>query len=301
MALIVAPHIDRVKLVCAIPKALMNGVEKGYLQMCGKYCTYPDTFASAEYQMYKVSLFPNHGVDAMRVELYRCYGKRYLRYDFNPNNISIPDLRTFIKHTQYMGFGSYSHALIAGAIRELEIAVDVVSQHTSQYICYRPYVHGSDFKTDGKQEGGTYYLGSKDSDRYYAVYDKAEERHAKGLPYPYQMAMRIEARLQGQAIKVSEMADLPNPFMNLTVGDINLMKKDLSVQPAIRNSFIKLALKHGAPFALTKFSPKQKKALIAMIKACAAQWWKPNMVLENFAERALGQIQVAFAEDMVTT
>lgn len=298
MGVSVASKLDRVKLICPIPKEYIPGVEKGFFQLCAKCCVGADTVAGLGIQSYKASFLPNNGSDAMRLELFRCYGKTYLRYDFNPNNIGVAELQSFIKATQCLGYGSYSHVLQAGTIRDLEIAVDYIGQHTTQYLFYRDYVHNSDFYTDGKQDGGSYYLGSRNSDSYIIAYDKAEERHAVGMPYPFKRAMRIEARLKGQGIKVAGIADLPNPFINLTVADIGLMRKRLDVHPAIRENFIKRALKDSAHVALAKFSNKQRPGLKAMMKASGAVWWQTHNVLDGFAGRAHQQLQVEFAKSL---
>lgn len=299
MGVFVASRLDRTKLVCPIPKVNVAGVEKGFFQLCGKYCVGADTTAGGKIQSYKASFLPNHGSDAMRLELFKCYGKTYLRYDFNPNNIAAADLQGFIKATQCLGYGSYSHVLQAGTIHYLEIAIDYIGQHTTRYIFHKAHVHTSDVFTDGKQAGGSYYLGSRDSDSYIIAYDKAEERYAAGLPYPFKQALRIEARLQGQSIKVSALGSVPNPFLRLVVADIARMRNSNAVDPAIRNYFIQRARQHGVPIAVKgNFSAKQRKTLIELMGDCTPLWWKSTDVLHGFATRAHRQLQVDFAANL---
>lgn len=300
MTIKVASKLDRVQMQILIPESAVVAVKKGFEQLCGKYLVAPEYTFGPKIQTMHARFFINYGEAAMRVRLSKIYKKNYIKYDFNPNNLSSNELRKFINLSQSMCSASYPNVLEQGKLARFEIAVDYLNVHTSGHLFHRPYATNFKYLTNPKQYGGTYYFGSKDSALQLTIYDKSEEQQAAGKPIAFSKLLRIEARCAPTHVTVHELDKLPNHFAKLVVCSFaELQKIPYPSEPAIWNLFLKRAYIYGAKKALQAVPMVHRKSFTNMLKSNQASWWSPDTILNGFPHRAKSQLQLEFAKSVL--
>lgn len=283
--------LDRIYLHVDVPSNLVKGVEKGFYQTCGAALTTYDQTYEGPSKFLRAGFLPEHGRDRIQLVLARMLGKNWLQYRFSPNAIDAKSFQNFVKHTNHLGYGCYSHALQIGRLTYHEIALDCYGSAVSDYLFHRRYVKDTKI-ISGINKGSSVYLGSRCSNTQYIAYDKAEERHAAGLPDGLPKVLRIEARRRSPAVSLQNLSLIKNPFIGLEIIDKQALRKS-GVLESVESIdyFLKLATKNGVRAALkANFSISQRKNLVIGMRECRPFWWDPGTVMDGFAKRAQCQL-----------
>ncbi|MDR3369580.1 hypothetical protein [Rhodoferax sp.] len=215
-------------------------------------------------------------------------GQRYFQWELWPDNLS-PEghrltLNAFLDvwDTFAMNFDpvfDLGHVLDTGKVSYLELARDFVGVTMGSILpwtvrarvgtVYAP--HDTDNPGGTIYPIGTSYIGSEESPRRYCIYDKKKELIDGGKPCPYLSLTRIEARLSGLCIGVSDLASLPDQFQLLNVASVSKAKALSNDKPW--QGFIHDAIDSGTVDAFSVLSKRHKKKYKAQLLDCTPTWW----------------------------
>lgn len=167
---------------------------------------------------------------------------------------------------------SLSHAMDTGKISYIEVARDFAGAEKEKIIPWATHARkGFVFKDHGKGINGTTYLGSKDSPRNFAIYDKKQQLKDKGLPCPYPSLLRVEVRLRAQGILVKEIEQLETQFQHLHIA--SAPKARTLFEEKSWQTFIETAENEGAASAFSMLTKHHRKVYRERLMQCTPKWW----------------------------
>lgn len=212
--------------------------------------------------------------------LYMCAGisnkQPYVAFEFNPAKYNSDSWSSLLCTLECMLINGYKTLYTTGRTRRIDFALDFpgvcISDVTILSRRLKPYNHNL-------EKLGSFYLGSKQSNKHFIAYDKAKEIHAKNGVCPHQALYRIEARLC-QSLTLCEIEKLSNPFLDLIVIDKNQLLKE---SPANIWQDLGYAITAGVGIQKQFLSlPKARRLKIAhLLSAYRPEWWNPAYCWEQ--------------------
>lgn len=207
--------------------------------------------------------------------------RRPLRLEWNPARmVEAPEYRAaFMRLLRDWLGDSFSAEMQDANITRIDLAVDVESLDINNIGVSRAdtTVISTNYGRDGLMQ--SLYLGAKNTDLRFVIYDKRAERG--GLIVPRQVALtRFEARIKHR-MKVSELFDFPNPFARLTVREFLSMEVNVA-----RNSqhvwrwFVDTCKWRGAEAAIDLIRNSRTRAAWhrKFVERDRPRWWSPNEI-----------------------
>ena len=149
------------------------------------------------------------GSETLQVSVLQCFKSKWIAYRFK----GCIDFASFDEATLLFSEYSFLNALRDHRVKRLELAVDYVGLHTTQFISHYLGTKKSHVVSNVQGNGFTQYSGSKDGEVQLAVYDKTQEIIDKGGSPLFSKLMRVELRIQ------NTQNSLPNLIVNSFVDD----------------------------------------------------------------------------------
>lgn len=232
-------------------------------------------------------LLMKHGNEQMTVAAYYVFKYRRIEYRFKGE-------------VNYLAFQGYllllneyglANAMMYGRIKRLELAIDILGVHTKDLICHRGGLHLGKIVINEAGTGRTIYLGSRDGETQFAIYDKAQELKDKGHAHPTGDLLRVEIRLMNRKCDFQQLVEElyeDDPFRKFMITKRSLLQTE---QKNLKNWHILLetCLIYGVPWAIKQF-PVQRKTLLNALKEHTVGSLKPKLV--NF-EQVFGRFMLA--------
>jgi hypothetical protein len=179
-----------------------------------------------------------------------------------------------------MGDITYSGLYHMGKVTYLELAADSLSQKQHSFLPYRKYVSKSNIWQEANGPFGTTYVGSKDSDFRFRVYDKRKQLLDKGKPSQFEILphTRVEVVKRKLGVTPIELIHMKNPFVKLLIAD--LAKAKAASPETDWQNFVSECLIVGVPEALSNH-PQQRKQYRAALDNVQAPWWQPEAIWQD--------------------
>lgn len=174
----------------------------------------------------------------------------------------------------------YATAYNKGHVSYIEIACDLVDSKIYDYIYWKDKTQKSFIYITNQGEKGAIYLGSKNSDIYFCIYNKAKQLRETGQDTPFKNLLRIEARLRRTNLKPCQLGNLANPFEKLKIASAIDCKK-LSVD-SLWQHFIHIAKEQGSAQAFSFLNKKERKKYKKLLHLALAKFWKPQIIMNSF-------------------
>jgi len=212
---------------------------------------------------------------------------RFLRVKFNPSYMDVSMAKLFVD-----GFvpGGYSSMIGEGKVTELHLSVDISNCSLQRLLVYYPNIKISQpILNNGDWE--TYYLGRRDSNLHFCIYDKVKETkawnnshyyHKKTLPEA--PTVRIEAVLRDN--HAGSLQTLGNPFNKLSIS--HFPKALNTADYPYLKVFLRLASHEGAHNALLTIPEADRKRFKALLVKSACAWWKPVELWDQWPALLMG-------------
>lgn len=206
--------------------------------------------------------------------LHMCAGisnkQTYVAFEFNPAKFGSDSWSSLECTLECMLISGYNTLYETGRTRRIDFALDFpgVCIADVRILNLRLNSYNHDL-----EKLGSFYLGSKQSNKHFIAYDKAKEIQAKGGACPHKELYRIEARLC-HPLRLWEIEKLNNPFFDLIVIDRSRLLKE---SPA--NIFQALGYSIKSGFGIQKqflSLPNTQRVEIAhLLAAYQPSWWNP--------------------------
>ncbi len=224
------------------------------------------------------------GSERLQVSVLQCFKSKWIAYRFK-GSISV---NIFDEATLLLGEYSFLNALRDHGVKRLELAVDYLGLHTTQFISHYLGVKKSHVESNAQSTGFTQYSGSRNSAIQLAVYDKAQEIRDKGGVPIISNLMRIELRFQDRESSLPNLiveAFDKDPFSKvLIVSKVSALKYETSIKAW--PPFLSCCSDMGVANALQHFK-EHKKSFLEALRMPGLQCRIPSM---NDFEKPLVQL-----------
>lgn len=294
MACFIGPRLDKVEIVRRVQKATMLAAELALVKLCkAKGWKAPYNNAGGSIHTKSVSLHEKCGGTVFHVSLLWAYGNRFVIYMVIPDRMSAEKFATLIELTESLGKASYREVLKHGYLRSIEVAMDFIGLHTSDYFFHLVGAHTSKHVRSVSQTAGTFYSGDAESPVQLCAYNKSEQLIADGLHAPISKLLRIEMRLNGQTILLPDLMTLKNPFARCWVCRRDALSAIVQWHTTQGHwlMFLKRCAADGAAEALNAAPSHLAPQFRKLLKDNQALWWNPEASWAAFGETALKQLQ----------
>ena len=214
------------------------------------------------------------GNEKLQVSVLQYYKSKWISYRFK-GGINIV---SFDEATLLLGEYSFLNSIRDHRIKRLELAIDYVGLHTTQFISHYLGVKKSHIHSNNQCNGFTQYSGSKDGKTQLVVYDKAQEILDKGGVPLFPKLMRIELRIQNR--QSSFLNFILNALSNDPFSKVLLVNKSAALKhnTALKAwpLFLSCCSSVGVAQALQQFKP-HKKTFLQALKTPSFQSRIPSM------------------------
>lgn len=206
----------------------------------------------------------------------------YLKFEFNANKLSDSGWNDFYHLVSVLfedgSLNGYDQAYKKFRVCRMEFAADYQGIKFSSINAVDTRIKSCDFKY---AEDGSLYIGPETSKRGFIIYDKAKElKDTKKQVLNYDL-LRIECRIRNPSIKLGNLHKISNPFLRLSLFDIN--KHNELANGKVWDEFKELVLNKNthAQLAYLSFDSHQKKVLDSRIAFRRCEWWAPHDIWEK--------------------
>jgi hypothetical protein len=193
------------------------------------------------------------GQESLTLALYYVYHHKCLEFRFKG------EIRFDLFEQRLILLQEYSlrRALLWGRVKRLELALDIFGVKSKDYIFHVGGAKTGFVCMNADDTGRTYYLGSRESSKQFACYDKSQECKDKGKPHTSMDMLRIELRILRRSVCLLDLIkDLveSDPFDSLYVAPKAAM---LNESKKVKNwkLLIEMCSTSGVPNALKAFPP----------------------------------------------
>jgi hypothetical protein len=179
----------------------------------------------------------------------------------------------------------YSKLFETGKVNYLELAADSFSHVNHSFIAYRKYCKDSSIYKREDGTLGTLYLGSRNSDMRFRIYDKRHQLKDTGQLvdlHKYSVHTRFEAVLRRLGCTPAMLDQIENPFTKLHIADPG-SAVSASIDPLWQECLAKAKI-DGMPKALCEYTQPQRKKYRAILMDSQVYWWKPESVWKGLPE-----------------
>lgn len=210
---------------------------------------------------------------------------RFFRIEFNPSKANLNNLK---KNIDLILPGGYTYLMKHGIVTRIDVTVDASYLDATDVIANNPKVKVErHYAQNGTIQ--TKYLGASSSGKQTILYDKvAQLKHAnakqeKGFktPLPPHNVLRIEHRFRKLGCTLTDVANLPNPFLDLGLIAYAGSKSAEEYNPlwtlflcACRFGGVEAALKHLSPHHQDIYKER-------LHKEGRTDWWEPGKVWDG--------------------
>lgn len=290
----IGPRLDKVEIVRKVQKTTMLAVELALVKLCkaqGWKAPYNNSGNSINTK--SVSLHEKWGDTVFHISLMWAYGNRFVIYMVIPDRMSAAEFAGLIELTESLGKASYREVLKYGYLRDIEVAIDFIGLHTSDYLFHRAGTHTSKHVCSVGQTAGTFYSGGAVSSAQLCAYNKSEQLIADGLHAPVSKLLRIEMRLSGQKISLADLMQLKNPFVRCWVCPRDALSEIVHWHTTQGHwlLFLKRCAANGVAEALNVTPSHLAHQFRKLLKDNQASWWHPETSWPAFGATALKQLQ----------
>lgn len=153
-------------------------------------------------------------------------GRRPFRIEYNPNKLGeVPEHHEAFLSIMREWFGdAFSEEMGGVNITRIDFATDVRGININSLVACRQdtTVVSTSYGRDGSIQ--TIYLGSKNSDLRFVIYDKREQQRGRVSAGRYDRACtRIEVRLK-KGLSLAQLRSYANPFTNLMICELSSLE-----------------------------------------------------------------------------
>jgi len=210
-------------------------------------------------------------------------GHMYFRLGLYPSKFMPGEFAIFREHLELLFQMPYDVLFQQARVSYLELAADSLTYKLGSFIPFRSRInHSKIWKLNGVPHG-TLWLGSLLSKLKFSCYNKGKQLMDTGCAEHEVVRTRIEARLRHVGMTAAELLEkLPNPFISLEIADV-LKAREISTDPDWHLFLDQCLYEVGSAAALSQCSKSTRKKYIAMLRASAADWWKPSFLWKGLA------------------
>ena len=278
-------RIDRLSIVQPIEKAVFVKSEQR-LRILAK--TYGVQAKKLQKGLGYRAVIPLSTSDkTIRVSVESHYGRRFVKYDFKPNDFSSAEIVTFNEASTIFGQPSLRNSIQLGNVSYVELAIDYVGVIPADILYFNPYSRPSAYGPDVLHGG--YYLGSRRSRRRFHVYNRSKHPQANPLEIAWSPLMRVEARLRDCKLRPIDLGKLKNPFLSLRIVDQKLLAQSIPKAPGLAMA-LEACRTLGSPRAFKVF-PEWKHAILEAAKTSQVSWWRPHLAMKKWPDMVQSQLR----------
>ena len=176
----------------------------------------------------------------------------------------------------------YERAYYEGHVSYLELACDVIGPQIYDFIYWKDKTRKSLIYITSKGEKGAIYLGSKNSDLYFCIYNKAKQLKETGQDTQLNNFLRIEARLRRTKLKPYQLGHLENPFMKLNIASA-IDCKNINANSQWQH-FLYIAKEQGSAKAFSLLNKKERKKYKDRLSLALAKFWRPQTITNSIGK-----------------
>lgn len=208
-------------------------------------------------------------------------GRRPLRIEFNPATLrEVPEHYETFQRIMREWFGNaLSSEMYSANITRIDLATDVRNLNINRIIACRndSTVISTTYGRDGSI--GTHYLGGKNSDVRFVIYDKRAQLRGRVIANRFDRALtRIEVRLK-VGLSLNDLRSYPNPFQSLEIREIESLEVNgQRSMPHYWDWFVAATKQDGLEATLNRIkNPKTRRVWMdRVLQRTAPNWWQPN-------------------------
>lgn len=176
--------------------------------------------------------------------------RRPLRLEWNPDQIAAqPEYQAAFNNMMQFWFGeALSAEMLNARITRIDLATDIRGLNIDRIIAARSdtTVVSTTYGRDGITQ--SHYLGSKNSDLRFVIYDKRAQQRGRVRGGQYERT-RIEVRIK-QRLTISSLRAYANPFQRLTIREVQQLIIGRQNSPHIWTWFVDSCKRRGGEGAL---------------------------------------------------
>jgi hypothetical protein len=172
-----------------------------------------------------------------------------------------------------------SSEMYSANITRIDLATDVRNLNINHIIACRNdnTMISTTYGRDGSI--GTLYLGGKNSDVRFVIYDKRAQLRGRVIANRFDPALtRIEVRLK-VGLSLNELRSYPNPFQSLEIREIESLEVNgQRSMPHYWDWFIAATKQDGLEATLNRIkNPKTRRVWTdRVLQRTEPNWWQPN-------------------------
>jgi len=213
-------------------------------------------------------------------------GDPYLRLKWNPNKISMEEVKYFINQILE---GGYQQLVQQGRVTEVHFSIDFVGADMDRMLFNYPKMQR---EASNRVSGHTEYLGCRAGATFIRLYDKAAEiaefnkknpKHKQ--PKLTQPTVRLEIVKRSKSNAIIWMRDLPtmpNPFAKFEIWGVPVSKYDEKHSLFWMSLAVWQDRGRASMMSKLKMSPDDRKQYAKQFKKKPPAWWQPNQLWEGY-------------------
>lgn len=267
--------IDRIGLVIPALDKEMHGHFSGVLAGMKGEPGYQ--YWKSKYQTNGVVPLSNQ--ETLRIQLGLSHHKTYVRFDFNPANLSALEWEQLRLHLEYMLEFGYASLLTDAHVSYLEVAVDCHGIEWENLLLFDSQLKNSCWYPDFYAPHPTSYLGRRGSNRVLRAYDRVARLKAAGKPSGTENVTRIEASLRKVGCDVAGLPSIKNPFTS--VGICRFADAQAQCSEPGWQQFLKHCRWVGACESI-QMAGKTKNKYLERLKNVGCDWWSPSLIWDAY-------------------
>lgn len=207
--------------------------------------------------------------------------RRPFRIEFNPSKLrETPEhLEAFLTIMREWFGPAFSEEMCGANITRIDLATDVWGVEINRLVARRSdtTVNSTSYGRDGSIQ--TLYLGAKNSDKRFVIYDKREQQRGRVIAGRYDCpCTRIEVRLK-QGLSLRELRAYANPFNGLVIREIDSLEVNgHENSPHYWDWLVAASKQDGLEATLNRIrNPKTRAAWRRkVLQRESPNWWHPD-------------------------